>query len=47
MDEVKIIVESSDAFFQAALKMARKLDRGDYSPNLLQFLSPAWNNSCG
>jgi predicted transcriptional regulator len=33
MDEVKIIVESSDAFFQAALKMARKLDRGDYSPN--------------
>jgi predicted transcriptional regulator len=33
MEEVKIIVESSDAFFQAALKMARKLDRDDYSPN--------------
>lgn len=41
MSEVKILVESSDSFFQAALKMARKLDRGDYSqsPASISFTS--------
>lgn len=31
MNEVKILVESADSFFQAALEMARRLDKGDYS----------------
>jgi predicted transcriptional regulator len=33
MNEVKILVESPDSFFQAALKMARRLDQGDHTPS--------------
>jgi predicted transcriptional regulator len=33
MNEVKILVESPESFFQSALKTARRLDKGDYSPS--------------
>lgn len=41
MDEVKIQVESMDAFFESAVDMARKLDEGDFStqPASLSFAS--------
>ncbi len=32
MDKTKIVVEYPEAFFQTALKLARRLDRGGYSP---------------
>ena len=41
MDEVKIQVESIDAFFNSAIEMAERLDEGDYSaqPASLSFAS--------
>jgi predicted transcriptional regulator len=32
MDEVKLQIESLDAFFASALDMARRLDRGNFAP---------------